>query len=173
MLVRSRHVSKHFLGDDSGENFFWVQWNEEHVLDTQFSVSEIQRWRKFVAPGSVAIDIGAHGGDTGIQIAAAGARETIAFEVSPPSFKILEYNAGLNPHLRLRPHNLAVMHEEGTLYYQGVCNGCNGVVSLSPELPDGRGPPRGGVAPRGPIASERRIGPGGWPGGVPPTSAAP
>ena len=59
------------------------------------------------AAGSVAIDIGAHSGDSTVPMAML-ANRTIAFDPNTDVFNILRVNAKINPHLRIEAHPLAI-----------------------------------------------------------------
>lgn len=83
--------------------------NEQHI-NTEFC-----QWHlaQYIRPGSVAIDIGAHNGDTTMQYALrAGA--VLAFEASTGIFKTLADMAVLNPHRNIFAYNLAIFPETGT-----------------------------------------------------------
>jgi FkbM family methyltransferase len=73
----------------------------------------------------VAIDIGAHVGDSTIPIAFL-AKKTIAFEPSSHSFSFLKANVALNPHLNISAHRLAVGPTDGEAVVKYV-NGDNSV----------------------------------------------
>lgn len=86
--------------------------------------------RRFLQPGDVAIDIGAHAGDTTIPIALAVGRSgvVLALEPNPYVFPVLERNAGLNPaKMRILPLMFAAMRTDGRYEFQygeeGYCNG--------------------------------------------------
>ena len=70
----------------------------------------------------VAIDIGAHGGDSTVSMSLL-ASKTIAFDPNPKVFEILQVNAKLNQNIDA--HQLAISPEEGTLTFEygGLCNG--------------------------------------------------
>lgn len=86
--------------------------------------------RRFLRPGDVALDIGAHTGDTTIPIALAVGPSgvVLALEPNPYVFPVLERNAGLNPaKMRIMPLMFAAMREDGRYEFQygeeGYCNG--------------------------------------------------
>ena len=86
--------------------------------------------RTFLHPGDVAIDIGAHTGDTTVPMAlAVGPSGTVfALEPNPYVFKVLEENSRLNPALtRIVPLMFAAMPEDGEYEFEysdeGYCNG--------------------------------------------------
>jgi len=66
--------------------------------------------------GSVAIDIGAHSGDTTVPIALL-ANHTIAFDPNEDVHSILHINALLNPHLHIDTHLLAIASEDKELMF--------------------------------------------------------
>ena len=67
--------------------------------------------------GSVAIDIGAHSGDSTMPIAMI-ANHTIAFDPNEDVHSILRINALLNPHLHIDAHLLAVAPEDKEMMFQ-------------------------------------------------------
>jgi FkbM family methyltransferase len=105
----------------------WLHPAETRKLMRQEAVDEI---RKFVAPGDVAIDIGAHTGDTTIPIAlAAGPKGCVlAVEPNPYVFPVLQKNSELNPgKAHIVPLMIAATTEPGEFYLEysdaGFCNG--------------------------------------------------
>jgi FkbM family methyltransferase len=100
----------------------------------RISAPQIQRMadqlRKFLRAGDVAIDIGAHSGDTTIPIALAVGPSgvVLALEPNPYVFPVLERNASLNPaKIRIVPLRFAAMRADGRYEFQygeeGYCNG--------------------------------------------------
>src|SRR3989442_3014043 len=96
-------------------------------LQVQAAVDQL---RRFLRPGDVAIDIGAHTGDTTIPIAlAVGATgRVLGLEPNPYVFPVLERNASLNPaKTSILPLNFAAMRTDGFYEFQygeeGYCNG--------------------------------------------------
>ena len=90
----------------------------------------VDQLRRFLRPGDVAIDIGAHAGDTSIPIALAvgptGA--VLALEPNPYVFPVLQRNAALNPaRTKILPLMFAAMRVDGRYEFQygeeGYCNG--------------------------------------------------
>ena len=67
--------------------------------------------------GSVAIDIGAHSGDSTMPIALL-ANHTIAFDPNEDVHSILHINALLNPHLHINAHLLAIAPEDKEMLFQ-------------------------------------------------------
>jgi FkbM family methyltransferase len=86
--------------------------------------------RRFLHPGDVAIDIGAHSGDTTLPIALAvgPAGHVLALEPNPYVFPVLQRNASLNPaKTSITPLMFAAMRADGFYEFQygeeGYCNG--------------------------------------------------
>lgn len=81
----------------------------------------VDEWRRWLKPGDVAVDIGAHTGDTALPMALAAGPTglVIALEPNPYVFPVLEKNASLNPDkARIVPLNFAAMREAGTFQFQ-------------------------------------------------------
>ena len=90
----------------------------------------VEQLRRFLRAGDVAIDIGAHTGDTTIPIAlAVGASGVVlALEPNPYVFPVLERTAALNrDKTNIVALNFAAMRTDGTYEFQygeaGYCNG--------------------------------------------------
>jgi FkbM family methyltransferase len=105
----------------------WLHPGETPKAVTQSSVDAL---RAFLRPGDVAIDIGAHTGDSTVPIAlAVGAEGAVfALEPNPYVFKVLARNATLNPSAgHIVPLMFAAMPEDGEYEFQysdeGYCNG--------------------------------------------------
>src|SRR5438046_3244677 len=76
----------------------FAQWQHPNETLKVISQDEVTALREFLRPGDVAIDIGAHTGDSTLPIALAlGVSGTVfALEPNPYVFKVLAVNAGLN-----------------------------------------------------------------------------
>ena len=107
----------------------WAHPGAYRVAPAQLQ-SVVDQLRRFLRTGDVAIDIGAHAGDTSIPIALAvgptGA--VLALEPNPYVFPVLERNAGLNPaKATIIPLMFAAMRADGQYEFQygeeGYCNG--------------------------------------------------
>jgi len=105
----------------------WLHPNETEKEITQASVDAI---RKFLSPGDVAIDIGAHTGDSTIPIALATGKEgcVLALEPNRYVFPVLQKNAELNPgKTNIIPLMFAATPEDAEVEFQysdsGFCNG--------------------------------------------------
>jgi len=108
----------------------FAQWQHPSETLKVISQDEVTALREFLRPGDVAIDIGAHTGDSTLPIALAlGATGTVfALEPNPYVFKVLAANAGLNrSKTHIVPLMFAAMPEDGdfTFLYSddGYCNG--------------------------------------------------
>jgi FkbM family methyltransferase len=108
----------------------FAQWQHPNETLKVISQDEVIALREFLRPGDVAIDIGAHTGDSTLPIALAlGASGTVfALEPNPYVFKVLAANAELNrTKTNIVPLMFAAMPEDGdfTFLYSddGYCNG--------------------------------------------------
>ncbi|MEO8256451.1 MAG: FkbM family methyltransferase [Acidobacteriota bacterium] len=105
----------------------WLHPGETPKVVTQDSVDAL---RSFLHEGDVAIDIGAHTGDSTLPIALAVGPGGMVFalEPNPYVFKVLAANAGLNPtRTRIVPLMFAAMPADGEFEFEysdaGYCNG--------------------------------------------------
>lgn len=105
----------------------WLHPAERPKAVTQSSVDAL---RAFIRPGDVAIDIGAHTGDSTVPMAlAAGPEGTVfALEPNPYAFKVLASTAALNPaKTHIVPLMFAAMPQDGVFEFEysdsGYCNG--------------------------------------------------
>lgn len=123
----------HWAWDDSNCNGIndriWKRSNGGDVA--KVVASEIIRLRKFglARKTGVAIDIGAHIGDTTIPISYFAAK-TIAFDPSSWSYLVLNTNSVINPHLNIDTYNIAIGPTDGEIEFEyGTSDQCNGGVS--------------------------------------------
>ncbi len=123
------HDIQTFVLPKEGEVRFarWLHPGERPKAITQESVDAL---RVFLRDGDVAIDIGAHTGDSTVPMAlAVGPRGSIfALEPNPYVFKVLAVNAALNPSkTHIVPLMFAAMPEDGEFEFEysdsGYCNG--------------------------------------------------
>ena len=108
----------------------FARWLHPRAYTIAPSQAVVDRFRRFLRPGDVAIDIGAHAGDSTLPVALAvgptGA--VLALEPNPYVFPVLEQNARLNPtKTRIVPLNFAAMRNDGRYEFQygdaGFLNG--------------------------------------------------
>lgn len=92
----------------------YAQWLHPRAGSGEVSLAEVERLRKFLSIGDVAIDIGAHTGDTTMPMAmVVGTRgSVIAFEANAYVYGTLSANAKLNPEFApIYAYNFAVTEE--------------------------------------------------------------
>lgn len=118
----------HTLQDEGEVKFArWLHPSEGRV---EFSQGMISMLRTFLREGDVAIDIGAHIGDSTIPIALAVGKSgrVFALEPNPYAFKVLEVNSSLNKDkTNIHPLMFAATPEDGEFEFEysdgGFCNG--------------------------------------------------
>jgi FkbM family methyltransferase len=105
----------------------WLHPGEKPKTLRQPAVDEL---RQFIRAGDVAIDIGAHTGDTTLAMALAAGPDgcVLAFEPNPYVFPVLHRNAGLNAgRVNVIPIMLAATAAPGDVEFNysdsGFCNG--------------------------------------------------
>ena len=76
----------------------YAQWLNPLERPKMITVSKVDFFKKFIKPGDMAIDIGAHTGDTPLPMALAAGPggKVLALEPNPYIYKILEVNSTLN-----------------------------------------------------------------------------
>ncbi|MCA9199103.1 MAG: FkbM family methyltransferase, partial [Planctomycetales bacterium] len=76
----------------------YAQWLHPKDTPKQIRQQAVDSLREFINPGDVALDIGAHSGDSTLPMALAAGRtgRVFAFEPNPYVFRVLQQNAGLN-----------------------------------------------------------------------------
>ena len=105
----------------------WLHPKEQHKTIVQAEVDEL---RRFLSVGDVAVDIGAHEGDTALPIALAVGKPgcVLALEPNKYVFPVLAKNAELNgDKTRIIPLMFAATPTDGELEFEysdpGFCNG--------------------------------------------------
>jgi FkbM family methyltransferase len=108
----------------------YVQWLHPKETEKEITQQSINDLRKFLSPGDVAIDIGAHTGDTTLPIALAVGKTGCVFALEPNRyvFPILKRNAELNAaKTNIIPLMFAATPEDAEMEFQysdpGFCNG--------------------------------------------------
>ena len=123
------YETERFSLADDGE-LCYAQWLHPMESKKTFDQSTVDGYREYIKPGNLAIDIGAHTGDTTLPMAfAAGAGGlTLALEPNPYVFKILEHNTSLNPDkARIVPLPYAATEEDGSFtFHYSDASFCNG-----------------------------------------------
>ena len=108
---------------------FFAQWNHPAEIDKQLEPGNtmLAVFQQLVCPGSVAIDIGAHGGDTTLALAGIVGTDglVISFEPGPP-YSVLQVNTHINAAYKIDAYNFAIDATEGEWCYLSGCDGCNG-----------------------------------------------
>src|SRR3984885_12812804 len=114
-------------GDGTVEYAQWLHPRETEKEITQLSIDAL---RKFLSPGDVAIDIGAHTGDSTIPIALAVGKQGCVLTLEPNRyvFSVLKKNAELNSgKTNIVPLMFAATPEDAEMEFQysdsGYCNG--------------------------------------------------
>lgn len=98
-----------------------AQWQHKKAYKAQPTQRGVDQLRQFLRDGDVAIDIGAHTGDTTIPIALAVGPSgvTLALEPNRYVFDVLQKNAELNTDkYNIMPLNFAAMRSDGLFEFQ-------------------------------------------------------
>jgi FkbM family methyltransferase len=108
----------------------YAQWLHPAESPKSYTQAEVDHLRTFLAPGDVAIDIGAHTGDTTLPIALAvgPTGRVLALEPNPYVYRVLKVNAGLNAGKTvIEPLPFAATPADGPIEFEysdpGFCNG--------------------------------------------------
>ncbi|HYL83661.1 MAG TPA: FkbM family methyltransferase [Candidatus Angelobacter sp.] len=108
----------------------YAQWLHPSETEKEILQQSVDALRKFLSPGDVAIDIGAHTGDSTIPIALAVGKQgcVLALEPNRYVFQVLQKNAELNPDKTcIIPLMFAATPEDAEMEFQysdsGYCNG--------------------------------------------------
>lgn len=113
-----------------GTTFRYAQWLHPRAYACRVSERELERLERFLKPGDVAVDIGAHMGDSTLPMAIVVGKTgcVIALEANRFVFPCLEANARANPEqLNIQAFNLAATDENRTYEFSyndpGFMNG--------------------------------------------------
>ena len=108
----------------------YAQWLHPHETEKEITQQSVDELRKFLSPGDVAIDIGAHTGDSTVPIALAVGKTGCVFALEPNRyvFPVLKQNAEMNAaKTNIIPLMFAATPEDAEMEFQysdsGYCNG--------------------------------------------------
>src|SRR5258707_6809595 len=108
----------------------YAQWLHPQETEKEITQQSIDDLRKFLSPGDVAIDIGAHTGDSTVPIGLAVGKAGCVFALEPNRyvFPVLSKNAELNAaKTNIIPLMFAATPEDAEMEFQysdsGYCNG--------------------------------------------------
>lgn len=108
----------------------YAQWLHPNETEKEITQASVDALRKFLLPGDVAIDIGAHTGDSTIPVALASGKEgcVLALEPNRYVFPILKKNSELNvDKTNIIPLMFAATPEDAEMEFlysdSGYCNG--------------------------------------------------
>ena len=108
----------------------YARWLHPRETAKTFSQESVDQLRKFLSPGDVAIDIGAHTGDSTIPMALAVGKSgvVLALEPNPYVFPVLKKNCELNrDKMTIFPLPFAATPEDSVYEFEysdaGFCNG--------------------------------------------------
>ena len=108
----------------------YAQWLHPRETAKQITQESVEELRRFLSPGDVAIDIGAHTGDSTLPMALAVGKSGCVLALEPNSyvFPVLAKNAELNPEkTHIVPLCFAATPEDAELVFRysdsGYCNG--------------------------------------------------
>jgi FkbM family methyltransferase len=128
------HELKRFTLERAG-TIEYAQWLHPFEKPKTITQSDVDGWRVFLRDGDVAIDVGAHTGDTTVPMALACGPSglVVAAEPNPHVFRILEVNAHLNAGRAapVLPLNMAATEEDGEFefHYWDASFGNGGYLS--------------------------------------------
>jgi len=128
------HEVKRFaLERDGGVDY--AQWLHPFEKPKTITQRDVDGWRAFLRDGDVAIDVGAHTGDTTVPMALACGPSglVVAVEPNPHVFRVLEVNARLNAGRAapMLPLNIAATEHDGEFefHYWDASFGNGGYLS--------------------------------------------
>lgn len=111
-------VSTHQLPTDGPVQF--ATWENPLEAEKGISQGQVNFYRKLIAKGQLAIDIGAHIGDTTVPMGLAAGTEglVLGFDPNPYVYNVLNANTRLNPDkVRIEAHNMAITETDGEFFY--------------------------------------------------------
>jgi FkbM family methyltransferase len=133
-------IDEYQLGKDGVLQF--ANWDNPLVKKARIDQATVDFYRKYIAPGDMAIDIGTNTGDTTVPMALATGSSglTLGFDPNPVVFRILEINSGLNTEkTNIVPYCLAITVEEDEFYFiSSEASFSNGGISKTTKSPLGR-----------------------------------
>ena len=108
----------------------FAQWRHPRADPSVPSADEIAALQRWLEPGDVVIDIGAHSGDSTLPLALAVGPEGLVIALEPNRFvfRVLAANAGLNRlKTNIHAYPFAAAADDGTMTFEysdsGYCNG--------------------------------------------------
>jgi len=108
----------------------YAQWQHPFEGEKVMDAESVNFYKLFLQEGDLAIDIGAHTGDTSVPMGLAVGKAGCVLAIEPNKYvyKILEKNASLNPtQTNIKPLNFAVTEQDGTFEFNysdaSFCNG--------------------------------------------------
>jgi FkbM family methyltransferase len=112
----------------------YAQWLHPFEKPKTIAQADVDGWRRFLRDGDLAVDVGAHTGDTTVPMALAcgPAGLVAAVEPNPHVFRVLEANARLNAgRAHILPLNFAATEEDGEFefHYWDASFGNGGYLS--------------------------------------------
>ncbi len=113
----------------------YAQWLHPFEKPKTIAQADVDGWRFFLRDGDIAIDVGAHTGDTTVPMALACGPSglVVAVEPNPHVFRVLEVNAALNAGRAalVLPLNIAATEEDGEFefHYWDASFGNGGYLS--------------------------------------------
>lgn len=132
-----RKIDKIEVRDDKDYygQFIYAEWNHPYERTRDWAKDSLyliktERWGEYILPGTIAIDIGAHTGDTALPMAllTGSTGMVLAFEPNPHVYKVLEVNQSLNKdEMNIEIFDAAIMANEGIYdFTYGDSECCNG-----------------------------------------------
>jgi FkbM family methyltransferase len=128
------HEVMHFTLEREGA-VEYAQWLHPFEKPKAITQADVDGWRAFLRDGDVAIDVGAHTGDTTVPMALACGPSglVLAVEPNPHVFRVLEVNARLNAGraAAVLPLNIAATEDDGEFefHYWDASFGNGGYLS--------------------------------------------